>query len=194
MFQSELIISESNFLRAFPSQQGYRFFLLKGPANAVERFAAAAEDALADAGLDASLTADRLAEFHRVENTYISTLQILGGLGLLIGTLGLAVVLMRNVLERRRELALLWAVGYNPSDIAWIVLAENVLLLAAGVAAGTLCAALAVAPALASHGRQTGIGSLLLLPSLVILTGVIASAAATRAAIRAPLLESLRAE
>ena len=52
-------------------------------------------------------TAERLAEFHAVENTYLSTFQTLGGLGLLVGTVGLAAVLLRNVLERRRELALL---------------------------------------------------------------------------------------
>ena len=62
-------------------------------------------------GAVATGTAERLASFHRVENTYLSTFQALGGFGLLLGTVGLATVLMRNVLERRRELALLGAVG-----------------------------------------------------------------------------------
>ena len=39
-----------------------------------------------------------------MENTYLSTFQTLGGLGLVLGTFGLAAVLLRNVLERRREL------------------------------------------------------------------------------------------
>ena len=69
------------------------------------------EDALTDFGADAIGTAERLAAFHRVENTYLSTFQTLGGLGLLLGTVGLATVLLRNALERRRELALLGAVG-----------------------------------------------------------------------------------
>jgi len=34
-------------------------------------------------------TPEKLAAFHRVENTYLSTFQALGGLGLLLGTLGL---------------------------------------------------------------------------------------------------------
>ncbi len=37
-------------------------------------------------GVDAVTTAERLDEFHRVENTYLSTFQALGGLGLLLGT------------------------------------------------------------------------------------------------------------
>ena len=67
-----------------------------------------------------------------MENTYLSTFQTLGGLGLLLGTVGLATVLLRNVLERRRELALLGAVGYRRRHFLLMVMAENALLLAAG--------------------------------------------------------------
>ena len=81
-------------------------------------------------------TAERLAEFHKVENTYLSTFQTLGGLGLLLGTLGLAAVLLRNVLERRRELALLGAVGYGRSRLFASSIAESALLLVCGLAVG----------------------------------------------------------
>ena len=73
-------------------------------------------------------TADNLAAFHRVENTYLSTFQALGGLGLLLGTLGLGAVLLRNVMERRKELALLRAVGYRPEHLRTMVIAENAFL------------------------------------------------------------------
>ena len=39
-----------------------------------------------------------------------------GSLGLLLGTVGLGAVLARNVLERRREIGLLRAVGYSPGE------------------------------------------------------------------------------
>ena len=55
-------------------------------------------------------------------------------LGLLLGTFGLATVLLRNVLERKRELALLGAVGYRRAHVMMMVVAENVLLLVAGLA------------------------------------------------------------
>ena len=95
----------------------------------------AAAAILADFGADARSTADRIAEFHRVENTYLSTFQTLGGLGLLLGTVGLAAVLLRNVLERRRELALLGAVGYGLPRLFVIVVTESALLLISGLAA-----------------------------------------------------------
>jgi hypothetical protein len=116
IFQSELLISERAFLKAFPDEEGYRFLLVDVPQREqAAQIATAIERGAADLGADAVATAERLAEFHTVENTYISTFQALGGLGLLVGTLGLAAVVLRNVLERRRELALLGAVGYSYS-------------------------------------------------------------------------------
>jgi ABC-type antimicrobial peptide transport system permease subunit len=115
-------------------------------------------------------------------------------LGLVLGTVGLAAILLRNVLERRRELALLRAVGYRPSHLAAIVLAENLLLLLLGLATGTVCALLAIAPAVLVRGGRLPVVSLGFLLAAVLVTGVGASLAATRAAWRSPLLEALRSE
>jgi putative ABC transport system permease protein len=195
IFQSELVMGEKNFLRAFPGVQGYRFFLINAPAAHAQALAARLEEQLSDYGFDAVPVADRLAAFHRVENTYISTFQTLGGLGAVLGTLGLAAVLLRNVLERRREFALLRAVGYNRRDFALMIVAENALLLVAGLATGALCAALAVAPALLQRGgANSSHVTLAVLLLAVLAAGFLASLAATAAALRAPLLQSLRAE
>ena len=74
----------------------------------------------------------RLANFLAVQNTYLSTFQTLGGLGLLLGTLGLATVMLRNVVERRSELALLRAIGMTGSNVALIVLSEKCLFINLG--------------------------------------------------------------
>ena len=191
IFQSELLMSEKNFLRLFSSEQGYRYFLLDTPnADAV---ATTLEDRLSDFGFDAQSTRERLASFHRVENTYLSTFQLLGGLGLALGTLGMAAVLLRNVLERRRELALMRAVGYNSSHFAVMVITENVLMLCLGLAVGFVCALLAIAPVLVERGGKPNISLGLLLLS-ILLSGAIASLVATIAALRSPLLPALRAE
>ena len=73
LFQSELIMSEKHFLRAFPRIEGFRFFLMETPPGAAEEVTAALEDRLSDYGFDVVPTAVRLAAFHRVENTYLST-------------------------------------------------------------------------------------------------------------------------
>jgi ABC-type lipoprotein release transport system permease subunit len=194
VFQGELIVSEENFLRLFPDSEGYRFFLLSTPPGKADEVAHALTAALSDYGFVIQPAAARLASFHKVENTYLSTFRALGGLGLLLGTVGLAAVLMRNVLERRRELALLRAVGYRRRHLFTMVLAENIYLLMMGLATGAVCAALATAPAVSTRGGHVPVASLAVLLALVAVTGIASSAMATAAALRAPVLDALKAE
>jgi ABC-type antimicrobial peptide transport system permease subunit len=194
VFQGELLMSEANFKKLFPDQEGYRFFLIDCAPEKSSEIAAALEDKLSDFGFDAIGTEEKLAGFHQVENTYLSTFQTLGGLGLLLGTLGLATVLLRNVLERRRELALMRAVGYRSSHLSLMVIAENALLLGCGLLTGVLCALLAIIPALIARGGRLSAVSIGLLLLAVLLTGLAASLVAVRAAVRSPLLPALRTE
>jgi hypothetical protein len=198
VLQGELVMAEEQFVRLFPGQQGYRLFLMEDPAvetlEEARALAGVVEKELETFGVDAVTTVDRLEEFHRVENTYLSTFQALGGLGLLLGTIGLAAVMFRNVLERRQELALLRAVGYDARHLSQMIVAESVFLLGSGLAIGAVCAAIAIAPAwLARSGTLPGIGLLLLLVS-VIVAGLLSSIAATRTALRGRMLDALRAE
>src|SRR5262249_23605552 len=117
-----------------------------------------------------------------------------GSLGLILGTAGLAAVMLRNILERRRELALLQAMGYRSEDLAVMVMSESLFLLFSGLAIGGVCALLAIAPAFASPGGRFSGVSIGLLLSCVLLSGLLSSLVAMRAVSRAPLLATLRAE
>jgi putative ABC transport system permease protein len=198
VLQGELVMAEEQFIRLFPGQQGYRMFLVDKPGvRTIEQgneLAGVVEKELQPFGLDAVTTAERLEEFHRVENTYLSTFQALGGLGLLLGTIGLAAVMFRNVLERRRELALLRAVGFDARNVSRMILAESGFLLCAGLAAGALCAAIAIAPAWLGRGGAMPGRGLLFLFAAVAVSGVLSSLIATRAALSGRMLDALRAE
>jgi putative ABC transport system permease protein len=194
IFQGEILMSEANFVRLFPSQEGYRFLLIDVPADRMKAVSDLLETRLVDLGVDVSPTQARLAAFHRVEYTYLSTFQTLGGLGVLLGTFGLGAVLLRNVLERRRELAVMRAVGYEPLHFCAMVVAENTLLLVAGLAIGTLSALLAIAPVFLERGGRLPVESMGLLLTSVLAAGLLASLAATAAALRSPTLGALRAE
>jgi hypothetical protein len=194
LFQGELLVGERHFLQAFPHEAGDRFFLIETRAPLAPRLAAQLESRLADFGFDVSATAARLASFHRVENTYISTFQALGALGLLLGTVGLATVLVRNALEQRRELALLRAVGYASRHLVKMLLAENALLLSLGLAAGALPALVAIAPALAPQRGALPLALIAGLSLTVAISGALVSWLGVVVIRRLPLLTSLREE
>ena len=143
-----------NFDRVFPEQAGYSYFLMETPPGTKEELSNLLESDLHDYGFDAESVGRRLESFLEVQNTYFSTFQALGGLGLLLGTLGLATVMLRNVLERRSELALLRAVGFFNSRLVVLVLVENAFLLIWGLLAGTISALVAMAPHLVTIGAD----------------------------------------
>jgi len=187
VLQGDVLIGERDFLENFPEVSGYRFFLGETAPDRTDALAAALDRALGDYGLETETTGQRLARFLAVQNTYLSTFQSLGGLGLLLGTFGLAAVQLRNVLQRRGELALLRAVGFRRASLAWMVLLESGSLLGAGLASGVLAALVALAPHLL--GGAAGIPWLWLALSLglVLLVGLLSSLLAVRAVMHAPV-------
>jgi ABC-type antimicrobial peptide transport system permease subunit len=194
ILQGELVISEKNFLRAFPGQEGYRFFLMDAPPESAASLVQPLMERLADWGFSVDLSRQRLAAYHQVENTYLSTFQSLGALGLILGTAGLATVLLRNVLERRQELALLRAVGYRRQVLSVIIVAENVVLMFCGLACGTACALLSIIPALHARGGSFPIVMVGLILVTVLGVGLTSSILDVIAAFRSPLLDALRSE
>ncbi len=193
VLQGGLILSEANFLARFPSRAGFETFLIDAPPLA-PNLPAALSEALKESGLDLVLAKERLSAFGVVENTYLLIFMALGGLGLLLGSVGLGVVTLRNLLERRAELALLRAVGFTTRAIHRMVILEHVWLLGLGAAAGTLAALVAVLPAVQ---QKTLAGSLPFLGGLllgVLLNGTLWTAAAAGIALRASPVLTLRDE
>src|SRR5439155_6221292 len=139
-FQSELIMAESDFVQLFPNRDGYRVFLVRTSPGTEEVAARSLELGLRRNGLTATPTRERVAAYQAVIGAYLSTFQLLGGFGLLLGVLGLAVVVLRGVWERLGELALLRAVGYRTRALQWLVLVENAVLLIVGLAARVIAA------------------------------------------------------
>jgi ABC-type antimicrobial peptide transport system permease subunit len=83
-----------------------------------------------------------------VENKYLEIFQSLGGLGLILGSIGLGLVVLRNVLERRGELAMLQAVGFNKITLKKMLFHEHGGLMLYGLACGVVSALVAVGPVL----------------------------------------------
>jgi ABC-type antimicrobial peptide transport system permease subunit len=194
ILQGSLLIDEAEFVKRFPGESGYRMFLVDAPAKEATAVSAMLTRALQDRGLELTPAAERLNAYNAVQNTYLNTFQALGGLGLLLGSAGLGVVALRNVLERRGELAVMLAVGFRPGALRRLVICEYGALQCLGLLIGILAAGLAVLPVMLSPGAQISSGPLAVTLVLVLASGILWTWAAARLALRGELVEGLKEE
>ena len=194
ILQGSLLIAEDKFVRRFPSEDGYRIFLVDACEDKAEAVAEKLSTRLRDFGMALTPAKQRLATFSAVENTYLSIFQLLGGLGLILGSVGLGLVVLRNVLERRGELAMLQAVGFNKAALKRMIFYEHVGLLLCGLVCGVAAALVAVGPALKSPGAELPYFSLMLTIAAIGISGVVWIRAATVFALSGKMLDALRNE
>lgn len=194
IFQGSLIIPEDDFTQRFPAQEGYRVFLIDIAGEISQNVAQSLTRPLRDFGLELTSTKQRLADFYAVENTYLSIFQMLGGLGLILGSAGFALVVLRNILDRRGELAMLRAFGFAKHTLRRMVFYEHGGLMFCGLAIGVTAALVAVAPVLSSSPAQVPYLTIALTIIALSVSGVIWIYLATLFALKGNLLDALRSE
>ncbi|MFQ3167995.1 MAG: ABC-type lipoprotein release transport system permease subunit [Limisphaerales bacterium] len=194
ILQGNLLIAESDFIKRFPSESGYRVFLVDGPADQTKAISDELNIAMENHGFEWVSATQRLGELNAVQNTYLNTFQVLGGLGLLLGSLGLGVVVMRNVQERKSELALLRAIGFEKKTIKRLVLAEYLGLLIGGLLIGAVSAGLAVLPTVLSPTADVPYALLGATLGGVLLLAGMWTWLATNLSLRGNLLEGFRGD
>ena len=194
ILQGNLLISESDFIKRYPGESGYRVFLVDAPAENREAVGVELNTALENHGFEWVSAMQRLGELNAVQNTYLNTFQVLGGLGLLLGSLGLGVVVMRNVQERKSELALLRAIGFEKRTIKRFVLGEYLGLLIGGLLIGTVSAGLAVLPTVLSPTTDVPYALLGATLGSVLLLAGLWTWIATNLSLRGNLLEGFRGD
>jgi hypothetical protein len=187
--QGTVLVAEREFERLFPARSGYGLALVDARRAVAagasrEEVARGLRAAWADAAPDVTAAVERLARLQAVQNTFLAGFQALGLLGLALGTAGVAAVQAQGVAERRGQLALLRAVGFAPGRIRGLLVLETLWTVGLGLAAGTVAAAIAVAPALAAAGGRLPLGWIGAASGLVLIVAVGAGlAAAARTAI-----------
>jgi len=194
IFQGNIVISEKAFIKKYPSISGARLFLADTPFNETEDISEKISWALQDQGVDITKTYDRLAQFAQVENTYLSIFLILGTLGLIIGSIGIGIVIGRNVSERLGELALLKAIGFNKKEIQLLIISEHSVLLFSGIAIGILSALIAALPALMQQGSDVPYVGIIFLLLIVVINGGFWTCFSANRATKKDIIPSLRNE
>jgi ABC-type antimicrobial peptide transport system permease subunit len=194
IFQGQLLVGEADFLEQFGAESGYQFFVIDAPQGGVEPTVAALRKSLSEFGVTVRRTSEVLASFARVQNTYLATFRTLGGLGLLLGTFGIVAVLLRSVVERRREMAMLLAVGLRRRRLSSMIILENGMLLILGIVVGGAAALVAVAPHLASAMADVNWVALAVTLAACLVVGLVSCATAASLSMQGELLPALRSE
>mgnify|MGYP000045649004 CR=1 FL=1 len=204
IFQGMVLLREADLLRCFPELSGYRLFLMEIPRysrtsrseflEVIRLWRRVLEDAFLDYGGRVETTTERLSRFAAVQNTYLATFQSLGGLGLLLGGIGLGAVQLRNIFERRRELALLRAVGFRKHTLVELVILEMGFVIGLGLVMGILPGAIAVGPSAVAQRASFPVTSVVLALGVTILAGAAGGLFGVVALLRVPFLEVLRRE
>jgi len=194
ILQGNIIISSHSFVSIYPSIEGYQAFLVACDKENAGEASKTLIRAGRNVGLEMTGATEKLAAFSEVENTYLAIFQALGGLGMLLGGVGLAFVLFRNVIEREGELAMLQAIGFTQSVLMKALLYEHAILLITGMVCGSVAAAVAVWPAILSLGSGMPWGSLGLTLAAIMLCGFLWIIIAARLAMSRKFINALRNE
>ena len=202
MLQGVVVMDETNLVEHFPSISGYKFFLSESVSNrdgaelvaARESIANLLNNRLVDYGVSTELSSDRLAGYLSVQNTYLSTFQALGALGILLGAIGLTIAQYRNLGYRCGELALMRSSGFTNQRLMSMVMIENLWQLGLGVAMGAIAAMVAVTPLARLLGTSFPWITVLLLVLGTLVIGHIGARWATSRVLKSPILQALRAD
>jgi putative ABC transport system permease protein len=172
VFQGNILISEKLFRKRFPNIGGYHIFLVDTNQKEKESIKQFLTASFRDYGLTVTSTVNRLNDFYTVERTYLSVFLLLGGLGLVLGTAGLAVVVRRNMTERQSETAILKVLGFSKRFLTGMFLSEHLFLLTAGIVSGLSSSFAAVLPVLQAPLTKIPLGFLFSLVLLILLLGL----------------------
>ena len=139
-------------------------------------------------------TRARLAAFDAVENTYLSVFILLGGLGVIIGTFGLGIMILRNIRQRKQEFAIYLALGFGKTFILRLIMAEHIFMLLTGLFLGLISALAGIMPSLVSPGYSVPGLFITVVILVVFLNGLLWIWFPAKAAMKNDLLPGLRDE
>jgi len=193
VFQGYVIIGKDNFTKYYPSVSGSSILLVDGNPALSDLYKGALTERLQNYGVNIEKTADRLAAFNTVTNTYLSVFGVFGALGMIIGIIGLGFVLLRNYNQRKREFAVMLATGFSFKIIRRIIISEQILILLAGVFSGVFSAIVATLPTIKrSHDIQWLLP--LVMVFMIAATGLVTLFISVRTISQDTLIDSLKKE
>lgn len=171
LFQGQILVAKEHFNTLFPDHSGSHLFLIDAPAGRMAATKKILSQVFHPFGLALEATGIRLNRFNAVQNTYLSIFLVLGAIGMLLGCVGLAVLLRRNLLERQAELGYLQVIGFSLALRKKLFFYEHFFLLTMGLGWGFIAAFPTFIPVILSPTGQLPLSAMLTVILLLILAG-----------------------
>ncbi len=196
-----IVTSREVVTSTFPDAKAQRFYLTLTPGTDARLYAQQIESTLVQATSES--LQELLDEQQALSNGFLLVFQGFMGLGLIVGIAALSVVASRAVVERRQQIGMLRAIGYQRSMVALSFLFESGFIALSGIVLG-LGLGLSLAWVLFTSGEfgEETRNSTFVVPWLEvgIVSGIAFAASMlmtflpARAASRVPVAEALRYE
>ncbi len=200
-YTTGVYLSEGDYRATFGEPDYLRTWVQVDDRTDPEDAAHAIEGALVRRGLQAE-SIERLLEDAAAEsNTFILMFQGFMGLGLLTGIAALGVIAFRSVVERRQQIGMLRAIGYQPGTVALSFMLESGFIALMGILSGVV-GGMVIAHNLFTSGQFAGSGIEFTVPWAEVLLIALASFSMSllmtwwpsRQAAAVPVAEALRYE
>ena len=200
-YTAGIYVPEAAYSRTFGAPEYLRGYVKLNDGVSVKRAAAAIEAALVTRGLQADSIRALLDDAVAENNSFIRMFQGFMGLGLLTGIAALGVIAFRSVVERRQQIGMLRAIGYQAGTVALTFMFESGFIALMGILSGVV-GGMVLARNLFTSGQFSGEGIEFAIPWVEVL--VIAGTAfvfsmimtwlPSRQASGVPVAEALRYE
>ncbi len=194
VFQGNVLISEELFRQYFPSVSGSNLMMIDGDFTHRSAISDWLEYLFQDYGMVITPASERLAQFNSVENTYLSVFMLLGGLGVILGTFGLGIVVLRNIRDRQAEIALYLAIGFKKTFIFRLLVAEYAFILISGIFIGTVAAFTGLLPSLIQASTQVPWNFIIIILFIILTSGMLWIFFPIKNALKNNLVQTLRTE
>jgi putative ABC transport system permease protein len=198
-----VFINADSFNAVFAKPASIDYYVKVNSGVNAKTYAQAIEGGLITYGVQADSIHEQLKEASSTSQGFLYLIEGFMGLGLLVGIAALGVVSFRSVVERRQQIGMLRAIGYQRKMVSASFLIESSMITVLGVASGTILGlTLAYQLITSPDFSGTSTGTTFVIPWLVILAFIVISVGASllmayipsRQAARVPIADALRYE
>ena len=133
-----IFMSQATVDAVYPHPTSTSYYVALTDADASDAVAKSIEAALLQNGVQGLSIRDQLEDAQKENSGFLYLIEGFMGLGLLVGVAAVGVISFRTVVERRQQIGVLRALGYQRGMVSLSFLIETTFIVGLGILAGTI--------------------------------------------------------